>query len=500
MNNTLKIDNRLPGAGKTLGKAKEIIDSYINYSKSTHQPKLLSAIDRLFWKPTLFVCDTYQSMIELQKTFINLYPQYTECNFPICNYNPNSSNKEFFTNPDDPRFVSKGAIIVFVTKNFLNQGKINDLYFENHLSGFKEVVLDELSIDDLIVYPLSYYTHRFYKEHKEELNDKKIKDLLKKDFLSNHSLFDYNYMIDNPDDSSKMHWINQLKNNLIPITVLSCEKVIKKILIGMFDFEDINQESPDFSDNIVEFIPCYFNQTTTHLFDDKFRKRWNVDIWIANVIKGSDIKTPKSTKGSNKLIGKESFTLLSCLPTQELKIKFESINSIQKIFENFDEFCAISYFDDLIQRAGRTIMYRGGKNFKVMINQQIYKLIMYYQDELEVPFSCKLHDIDSELQKELDYIKLFSQEAQKNKRIKKYKIGSSSIEINKFINKYLEKDINKFITYDELKFLLEKDNIVSGNGKTLQPKIIADKIGLEINDRRVNGKKQRVIMGIGVVK
>lgn len=456
-------------------------------------------------EPVLFVYKNYDLMVEQIKTWSKRF-EIDPLEFCVCGTNTSYDKAmSAYTNPDNPRYMTKEARFIFCTQAVVQRNK-HKLFFSSPKveKQFKYIAVDEFDFTMGLVPTLDYQMSC--------ITDPKLRGVTEINILrwvlENYTHEDYDDIIRerflHTNNFFLANWIRQSK---CPIKFLTAE-VLATEFLELAGFEKVYVPSPDLTNCVInvwssnELNRSFFTAMNNEMAWGKLMCEYDAiisdNVSCFSNRKDSDLTIISHTgaRGSNSWINKKILTILSHIPNQAI----QEICDVFKAFDKervFEEVFRDFYRDRLCQAVGRTLGNRGGTITDLVVHESIMRELKNVTDfpyTFNTNWTLPLKDLDVVLTKAKTY---------KKQKIEHLKTAKKTMEIVTYgmLDNLFVKNKDAYIVVREIPEYLDKHGVMSLTGeKTLRATKIAKYFDVVIKQKRVNKKQERCIVGLDYAK
>lgn len=496
---------------------------------------------------------SFKNYFLMREQRINWIERYglDESEIVICGFNQDYEEaNDSYTNPAMPWEIPDSARFVFITQALLQRNRHLELQFEKEKKPIKHIVIDEFDFQMGIIPTFDYLMSAAFDG---ELTEKIKKEIVKwvSENYTRYDAYAIQHAAIHQDKGFKLaHWI---ESSICPVTFLTSELLATSFL------ELLGFEVHKIASN---FIDCKIHVSTSDVIGRNFFSRmnnqqtWNkigfdviISDYIGTLMEESELHISvvnhMKARGSNAFIGDKLLTVISHIPQKSIIQIRDAFNYFIKVKKDssdtlsYKEVSALFYRDRLMQAVGRTIGNRGGNEAWVWVHEDIWKHIDHFSaiDFIVQQVTSDFADVSDLHQESLEMLS-------KNPNITKliyeygfipYQIENDFIDFNGYsevrdavlkmndtfkeergirqkeaqqfkkaqtcstLEKYFELDASTTLTYDDIKKVIEINDIksITGTGM-LQPAKVARFFGCHTKKARVDGKPQNTVIGLKI--
>jgi DNA-binding transcriptional regulator GbsR (MarR family) len=458
-------------------------------------------------RPVLFAHKTYSLMMEHRDKMINEFGVKEE-EICICGTSKHYDEAlRAYTNPDKPRFMPWKAKYIYCTQAVLQRNKHKSFYsWKNLKKGFSAIIVDEFDFKIGIIPALHYQLSRFSEEVKKDSSEEDLQQWIKLNYTQN-DCEKIVYPKYEKDIYKKFYVADWLDNADCPVIFLTSETLAAKFL-KLLGFACLYIPSKNYKNCVIK---TYATKNIVKEFYEVMNDNhyWSnftgfTDLIIsdsADVVLETSLNIVSHTgaRGSNQWIGKKVLTILSHVPHTVIEKITDTFNcfganvTVEEIYQAY-------YRDRLCQAVGRVIGNRGGTETMLIIHERILKSLLEMED---FPYTFEILD---ELPPELNFCKIMKETYEKIKekkvRINNYKKEERKIKTEKTLEELrnvLQVDETSELSQKELaKVLLEKGFVSASGTKNIPIEKVMKFFNVTKKQRRVNGKREYFVVGLGL--
>lgn len=452
---------------------------------------------------TIISCKSYEQLKEKQQNLIT-YFGLTEKQCPIISRNNDEKYLSYLTTPTEPDLIFEETKFILVTQASVQKCHHCARYYYKKdgrriTKSIVNIFVDEFDCDMGIVPSLSYawenYSRQNYFTSPHLLNKKAFWNFLE----TNYSSFDRNKArFCEKHDWEKFfvaHWIEDAQDRKAKVIIATAEllpvKLLEAIEFSVFNLnwkkeEEVLKSHEIFTHSSPNIISNLFERLNT-------QNKWGIfgfqtivsDQYVPLEGMISEIKVINHMKsrGTNSLIGQYILTIISHIPDFAIQQITDCINSFYSHEEvDFETVKTLFYRDRLCQAVGRVIGYRGiyGNITKthLLIHSSIMDRLEKKINDKDLMFYYTIKSWDNILTNE-EFLRIDSQLAE-DKRIKRdeqkvsysKKKDKNMDQLNQQIDLVFEQDSESIVTDEQIKEVIEKNQIADYRGKLVRPRII----------------------------